>query len=112
MSPKPVSSSEMFPEVEDHEVSDAQLGALVRAYRGISRPPQVIIARPTWFEVANLIVTLALAGVVAVSVVALYQTTLTNRHLESDIVYTMCSTHVDADHPLDERIRKICEASR
>lgn len=113
MSEKSERGSAMFPEIEDPNVSNEQLGAIVRAYRGVTRPPQVIVVRPSWFEVMLVLACLSLAGVVAVGSAILYRATLTNRGLGSDIITLVCHTHTDPnDVTLDEHIRKICEEQR
>lgn len=40
----------VFPEVDDPSVSDEALGIIMRRYKGVIRPPHVIVLRPTWFE--------------------------------------------------------------
>lgn len=113
MPSSPVDSNHLFPEVEDPEVTDAQLGAIVRAYRGVSRPPQVIIVKPSWFEVMTVIVCMALAGTVAVGVAVLYHASITNRNLGAEIIDVVCITHVDlVDPDLNDQVRKICTKAR
>lgn len=73
----PVDANDMLAEVaDDTEVTDAQLGSLVRRYRGIVRPPQVIVVHPTWWDKAMILVVLALAGLMIVTFVY----TTTDRH--------------------------------
>jgi hypothetical protein len=53
----------LFPEIDDPTVTDEQLGMIVRAYKGVARPPQVIVVRSTGWEKA-LAVALLLACLV------------------------------------------------
>lgn len=36
--------------IKDPDITDEQLGRLLRHYAGLVRPPQVIIAQPSWWE--------------------------------------------------------------
>lgn len=98
--------------VEDPEVTDAQLGALVRQYRGITRPPQVIVVRPNWFEKTVVILGFLLVGVLLAAGVAQYRATLTNRKVGQDFTHVLCDPgRIPEIVNADEKTKEICEAN-
>lgn len=48
--------------IEDEEVTDAQLGALVRQYKGLTKSPKYVVVRPSYWEKAIILAVLALLG--------------------------------------------------
>lgn len=88
--PHPVPSSNVIPEIEDPDVTDAQLGAIVRRFQGMVRPPMPIVVRPSWFEKTVVVLGFLLVGVIVASIVIQYQATLTNREVGKDVIHVLC----------------------
>lgn len=102
-----------IPEVDDISISNEQLGAVVRAFRGMTRPPQVIVVRPSWFEKAVVVLGFLLIGVIVAGAWINYQSTLSNRKIGKDLTHVLCDPgRIPEIVHADERTKQICEANQ
>jgi hypothetical protein len=101
----------MFPEVNDPDITDAQLGALVRRYEGLIRPPLVVQVRPRWFDVAQVIAVMLVAGALVVGAIIQLNATYGNRQKGTDVVHILCDKGRigGVQSQPDYRTKQICE---
>jgi hypothetical protein len=76
--------------LDSEEVTDEQLGRIVRLHSNALRAPRVIVMKPSWYESAMAIGFIILIGVIAVGAYVNHQTTLNNRVVSKDVIMILC----------------------
>lgn len=99
----------MIAEVDDPKISNEELGALVRAYKGVVRPPQVITVQPDWFSKTVVVLGFCLVFAIGIGGWVIYNATVANRQYGKDIKHVLCDPkRIPELLDADERTKQIC----
>lgn len=105
--------SGLLPEVNDESVSDEDLGKIVRAYRGMVRPPEVHVVEPGWVLKMTVLLVVALGGMLSVGGVAFMQG-INKSHEQNEMQIVLLCAHMSTmqpnfpDHATEKKVEDLC----